>query len=322
MRAGKHYPRSGLEFRRWLSTEEQCRDFLFALKYPDGWQCDGCDGETMWWREAHPCEFRCTACGKQYSVTAGTILHRTRAPLVAWFHAGWMIATAKNGASAMEIQRELGLGSYQTAWTILHRFRRAMVFQNRSQLQGTVVEIDETFIGGVAAGKRGRGAKNKIAVLIMVEVYTAKSFGRLRLQVIPNATRATINATIPQFVSKLSPSEHDHEEVTTTVIYTDGFTGYDELGGLGFDHRPVVIHNSGTAAHKHLPGVHRVASLVKRLMLGTHQGRVDPDHLQEYLDEFCFRWNRRSATKVGLIFHRLIEGSIEHDPVTYHMVKL
>ncbi len=105
------------------------------------------------------------------------------------------------------------------------------------------------------------------------------------------------------------------------MIYTDGFSGYDELGDLGFDHRPVVIHGSGTAAHKHLPGVDRVASLVKRILLSTHQGRVDPDHLQEYLDEFCFRSNRRAGTKVGLVFHRLIEGAIEHDPVTYNMVK-
>ncbi len=168
LRAGKDCPKSALEFREWFATEKQCRDFLFALKYSDGWECSACGADTTRWRNVSPCEFRCTACAKQYSVTAGTIFDRTQTPLVAWFHAAWLIATAKNGVSAMEIQRELGLGSYQTAWTILHRFRRAMVFQNRSQLHGTV-EIDETLIGGVAAGKRGRGAKNKIVVLIMVE---------------------------------------------------------------------------------------------------------------------------------------------------------
>ncbi len=228
-------------------------------------------------------------------------------------------ASAKNGVSALEIQRELGLGSYQTAWTILHRMRRAMVFKGRGALHGTV-EIDETFVGGVGVGKRGRGVGNKVLVLIMAGVYAHDQYGRLRLQVIPDAKRATMNKTIPPFVAKLSPPENEDEIPPKTVIRTDGCSGYDGLTRLGCDHQKIVILGSGMPANKHLPAVHLVASFVKRILLSTHQDRVDSDHLQEYMDEFCFRSNRRAGTKVGLVFHRLIEGAIEHDPVTYNMV--
>ncbi len=203
----------------------------------------------------------------------------------------------------------------------MHRFHRAMLFKGRGALHGTV-EIDETFVGGVGVGKRGRGAGNKVLVLIMVEVYAHDQYSRLRLQIIPDAKRATMNKTIPPFVAKLSPPENEDEIPPKTVIRTDGCSGYDGLTRLGYDHQKIVILGSGMPANKHLPAVHLVASLVKRILLGTHQDRVDPDHLQEYLDEFCFRSNRRAGTKVGLVFHRLIEGAIEHDSVTYNMVNL
>lgn len=286
--------------RRWFSTDEQCRDFLMDLRHPSGWACS-CGATAYWWRS--PTTYRCLGCLHERSVLAGTIFHRTRTALPIWFEAAWDIATAKNGISAIELQRDLGIGSYETAWAMLHRYRRAMVFANRTPLTGHV-EVDETFVGGHKPGKRGRGAAGKTIVLIAVETPAARGFGRVRLEAVADCRRATLH----QFIK-------DNIEVGSTVA-TDGLAAYVGIERAGYTHEADVISQGSSPAHVAMPGVHRVAALLKRWLLGTHQGRVEAAKLQPYLDEFAFRFNRRRGASVGLVFHRLIEGAVAHAPVT------
>jgi transposase-like protein len=262
--------------------------------------CTGCGAigtayrlaDLSWW---------CPTCDTRTSVTAGTIFHRTRTPLTLWFAAAWFLTSQKDGASALGLQRVLGLGSYQTAWAMLHRLRSAMVRPGRDMLSGDV-EVDETSIGGVKPGKRGRGAACKTLVAVAVERTGAKGFGRCRLLVIPDATAPTLG----QFLA-------DHVE-PGSVVLTDGLKSYPIAIGANYVHKPVNLAGTGLPAHVPLPGVHRIASLVKRWLLSTHQGAVEGDHLQAYLDEFCFRFNRRTARSRGLLFRRLLEQSGRHRP--------
>ena len=237
-------------------------------------------------------------------MTAGTIFHGTRTPLTIWFAAAWYVTSAKNGVSAKTLHRLLGFGSYQTAWTMLHRFRTAMVRPGRDRLAGEV-EVDETFIGGVKAGKRGRGAQGKALVAVAVECLNPKGFGRCRLRTIPDAEAPTLRSFLLDCVEPGS------------VIVTDGFASYPPAIGDDYGHRPFPVAGSGIQAHVVLPGVHRVASLVKRWLLGTHQGAVAGDHLQAYLDEFAFRFNRRRSEFRGLLFRRLLEQAVQVGPLTY-----
>jgi transposase-like protein len=236
-------------------------------------------------------------------VTSGTIFHRTRTPLTVWFAAAWHITSAKNGVSAKTLQRLLGFGSYQTAWAMLHRFRTAMVRPGRDRLSGEV-EVDEVFVGGVQPGKRGRAAVSMLAAMA-VEVLSPKGFGRCRLRAIPNAEALTLRSFLLDCVEPDS------------VVITDGFMSYPAAIGNQYVHRRFPVAGSGVQAHVVLPGVHRVASLLKRWLLGTHQGAVEADHCQSYLDEFAFRFNRRRSEFRGLLFRRLLEQAVQVPPVTY-----
>lgn len=234
----------------------------------------------------------------------GTIFHRTRTPLMVWFAAAWYMTSAKNGVSAKTLHRLLGFGSYQTAWTMLHRFRTAMVRPGRDLLTGDV-EVDETFIGGIRPGKRGRGAEGKTLVAVAVELLNPKGFGRCRLRVIPNAQAPTLRSFLLDCVKPGS------------VVATDGLSSYPIAMGDDYMHKPHLVASSSDPAHVSLPGVHRVASLLKRWLLGTHQGAVEADHLQAYLDEFAFRFNRRRSEFRGLLFRRLLEQAVQVEPVSY-----
>lgn len=215
------------------------------------------------------------------------------------------MTSAKNGVSAKTLQRVLGFGSYQTAWAMLHRLRSAMVRPGRDRLSGTV-EVDETFVGGIkSGGKRGRGAPGKAMVLIAVEQRVPKGFGRCRLRVIQGAEAELIR---PFLLDSIEPG---------SVVITDGHPSYPRAIAADFVHRTITVSTSGTPAHVVLPGVHRVASLLKRWLLGTHQGAVEADHLQGYLDEYAFRFNRRRADFRGLLFRRLLEQAVVVGPVTY-----
>lgn len=302
LRAGRDYPRSYADLRAWFPDDAACLDYLEWLRWPNGFVCPRC-GTPGHWRMADG-RFWCEPCQRRVSATAGTIFHRTRTPLVVWFAVAWHMTAAKNGVSAKTLHRILGLGSYQTAWAMLHRFRSAMVRPGRDRLAGEV-EVNELFIGGVKPGKRGRGAEGKALVAVAVELLRPKGFGRCRLRVIPNTQAPTLRSFLRDYVNP------------GAVVVTDGLSSYPEAIGNDYVHVPHVVSRSGDPAHVALPGVHRVASLLKRWLLGTHQGAVEADHLQAYLDEFAFRFNRRKAEFRGLLFRRLLEQAVQVKPVPY-----
>jgi len=237
------------------------------------------------------------------SATAGTIFHGTRTPLTVWFAAAWQMSSQKHGISALGLKRTLGLGSEQTAWAMLHRYRSAMVRTGRERLRG-IVEVDETFLGGPEPGVRGRGARGKVMVEVAVE-QPGRALGRCRLQVIDDITGPTLRAFML-----------DHVEPGSIVI-TDGLASYRPACGEEYTHQPEPIGPSGQQAHELLPSVHRVASLAQRWLLGTHQGGVKPGHIQAYLDEFAFRFNRRRSRSRGMLFYRLLEQAVQAPPRTY-----
>jgi transposase-like protein len=299
--AGKHYPGSYAEMLAWFPTDAACLDYLDWLRWSDGFVCPSCSSGQSW--RLPDGRRSCGGCRRRVSATAGTIFHGTRTPLTIWFAAAWFITTQKDGASALGLKRVLGLGSYGTAWTMLHRYRTAMVRPSRERLRGNV-EVDETFIGGPEPGKRGRGAGGKVMVAIAVEIEHPTGFGRCRMQVIPNALGVTLGSFI-----------RDNVELGS-VVMTDGLVSYPKALGTDYTHKVFNIAASGNQAHVDLPGVHRVASLTKRWILSTYQGSVQPVHLQAYLDEFCFRFNRRNSRKRGMLFYRLLEQSVVSPPVT------
>jgi len=229
-------------------------------------------------------------------------LEKTRTPLTTWFEAAWQVTTAKNGLSAKTLERTLG-ASYRVAWAILQRFRVAMVRAERRQLSGNV-EVDETFIGGIdQGGKPGRGAR-KCIVVVAVEIKQPKGFGRVRMRHIPDASSASLLPFVSDVVADGS------------VVITDGWVGYKPLRKLNYTHQPISVATSREPAHAVLPGVHRIASLLKRWILGTHQGSVGSAHVQSYLEEFTFRFNRRTSRSRGLVFRRLLEQMVATAPIT------
>ena len=237
----------------------------------------------------------------QTSVGAGTILDKTRTPLTTWFEAAWHLTTAKNGLSAQTLERTLGT-SYRVAWTMLQRYRVAMVRAEREPLSGTV-EVDESLVGGLdRGGKPGRGARKSV-VAIAVEVKDPKGFGRVRMRHVPDASGASL---VPFVCDAVAPG---------AVVHTDGWKGYNDLPKHGYVRQKTVLASSDDPAHVAMPGVHRVASLLKRWILGTHQGSVDPSHLQSYLEEFTFRFNRRTSRSCGLVFRRLLEQAVVTAPL-------
>jgi len=241
-------------------------------------------------------------------VTAGTVFDRTRTPLTVWFNACWLFSTSKDGISAVSLQRTLEIGSYQTAWAMLHRLRAVLVRTDRELLSGTV-EVDETFIGGHEPWLRGGRAKGKeVLTAIAVEVIEPRGFGRVRMAPVADGSAACLHA----FVT-------DHVAPGARVI-TDGWAGYTGLGKLGYTHEPRsqrAARARGEDPGELLPAVHRVASLAKRWLLGTHQGAIDDAHLPDYLDEFVFRFNRRRSRRRGLLFYRVLQLAVDHDPVRY-----
>ena len=298
------------EFIKQFATEDQCREYLYNLRWPNGFVCPKCQELTKAWLKARNV-YMCSLCRHQASVIAGTVFQDTRKPLREWFIAIWWMTTQKNGASATGLQQVLGLKSYETAWTWLHKIRTAMVNPNRAKLIG-VVEIDETYIGSEeSGGKRGRGTENKILVVIAVELVAKEKgkkgknpMGRARMQVIPDASQKSLHGFIK-----------DNVEFGSTVI-TDGWSGYSSLDKIGYAHTVPKKHEV-VDENNMMPHAHLLASLLKRWLLGTHQGAVQETHIQSYLDEFVFRFNRRTSAKRGLLFYRLLETAMQTSPTTY-----
>jgi len=285
------YPRTLLEFEERFSTEAGCVDYLRGLRWPEGFICPHCGTEDAW-RTGRGL-FHCSQCGVQTSVTAGTVLHRTRKPLPLWFRAMWHITGQKYGANALGLQRVLNLGSYHTAWQWLHKLRRAMVRPGRDRLSG-VVEVDETYVGGKKPGKRGRGAAGKALVGIAVEDKGKEGIGRIRLGHLEDASGASLTPFVKGVVQPCS------------TIRTDDWLGYNGLSDSGFQH---CIVNSNDLKLAHL-----IAALMKRWLLGTYQGAVRPSHLAYYLDEYTFRFNRRTSASRGKLFYRLVQQAMMVDP--------
>jgi transposase-like protein len=299
-------PQDFLEFNARFGTDEQCREYLFQARWPDGFRCDGCGhGDAYTLRTRLVCE--CTACGKQHSLLAGTLFEQTKTGLARWFLAIYLVTSSKGGIAAAELQRQLGFGSYQTAWSWLHKLRKAMVRPDREPLAGRV-EADESYVGGPRPGKRGRGAAGKALVAGAVEAGQAEGrrLGRLRLAVVPDASAASLEGFLGAAVAK------------SAAVATDGWSGYAGPAAEGYAHEPVDPGASGAALR--LPAIHLAFSLVKRWLLGTHHGAVSEKHLPAYLDEYVFRFNRRTARSISHGFARLVEHAVRTKPATYRAV--
>jgi transposase-like protein len=239
-------------------------------------------------------------------VTAGTIFQDTRTSLTIWFRAMWWVTTQKNGASALGLQRVLGLKKYETAWTWLHKLRRAMVRPGRDLLTGRV-EVDETFLGGLEEGLRGRQREEK-ALIVVAAQEDGRGIGRIRMRQIPDASAESLGTFLRDVIQP------------GTVIHTDGWRGYHGATAQGFVHEVTKLKKYLEPASELLPRVHRVISLLKRWLLGTHQGAVSHKHLDYYLDEFTFRFNRRRSKSRGKLFFRLAQQAVAVDPVPYELI--
>ena len=304
--SGLDYPGTFQEFDDWFSSEKSCLDYIAKLRWPKGFHCPSCgfkpEKPSLMGRGL----FLCRKCKKQTSITAGTLFHRTHKPLRTWFLAMWFVTSQKHGANALGLQKVLGLGSYNTAWTWLHKLRRAMVRPGRDLLTGSV-EVDETYLGGLGAKVRGRGAKRKTIVVIAVEVRGRYS-GRVRMSVIPDVSATSLHDFILNNVD------------IGSEVRSDGWTGYKGIEPLGYKHIVTNISASEDPAHVIMPRVHRVASLLDRWWLGIHQGAIRPLHLDYYLDEYTFRYNRRTSRARGLLFYRLMEQAVDCAPVPRQMI--
>jgi len=302
---GNDYPRTFQEFEAWFGSEAACRAYVRRLRWPDGFTCPACEvvGEPT---EISRGLLRCRACGRQVSLTADTIFEGTRKPLRLWFLAMWFVTSQKNGVSALGLQRVLGLGSYETAWTWLHKLRRAMIRPGRDSLHGEV-EVDETYVGAPEEGKQGRETASKAIIAVAAE-KDGRGFGRIRLRQIRDVSSDSLLAFVRSAVEPGS------------TIHTDGWRGYAGLAAAGYRHTVTVISTSPDPAHVVMPRVHKLASLLKRWLMGTLQGGIQHRHLNYYLDEFAFRFNRRRSKARGMLFYRLAQQAVAVSPAPYHAI--
>ena len=295
------YPDTYREFIKMFPDDAACAAYLARLRWPEGFICPACKKSSTPWNESRG-RLACPICRHQTSVSAGTILDKTRTSLMTWFEGAWHVTTAKNGMSAKTLERTMGI-SYRVAWMMLQRFRVTMVDSERRQLSGNV-EVDETLIGGVQqGGKLGRGSTKSI-VVIAVEIKHPKGFGRVRMRYIPDASSDSLLPFVREVVAPGS------------VVHTDGWRGYNELPKHDYTREITILSSADDPAHVSMPGVHRLASLLKRWILGTHQGSINNDHLQSYLEEYTFRFNRRTSRSRGLVFRRLLEQAVNTRPIT------
>ncbi len=294
---GVDYPATYQQLVSWFREDRDCLDYLARLRWPDGFVCPAC-GWRLFWKTGAGL-WMCQDCERRTSVTAGTIFHRTRTPLSTWFAAIWFVTSQKNGVSALGLQRVLGFGSYETAWAWLHKLRRAMVRPGRERLSG-IVEVDETMVGGVSPGMFG-ASSGKVPVMVAVERNGVRRLGRVRLGV---AERPGSLDLVDWAASVVEPG---------STIRTDGARMLRRLSDLGYVHEYTPSYSAEDKASV-LPGVHLVASLLKRWLIGTLHYRVEEHQLPYYLDEYTFRFNRRTATSRGLLFYRLLQQAVNTDP--------
>lgn len=295
------YPRTLTEFEARFSTEDACRRYLYQLRWPEGFVCARCMGGKAWMTERDLVV--CATCGYHASVTAGTIFEHTHKPLMLWFRAIWWLTSLKTGASALGLQRVLGLGSYKTAWTWLHKWRRAMVRPGRDRLSGRV-EVDETYLGAKEKGLRGRKTEKK-ALIVVAAQEDGRRIGRIRMRRIQDASARSLDPFIEE---SIEPG---------TVVHTDGWEGYAGLEKKGYPHEVTILATRKESASELLPRVHHVVGLLKTWLAGTLHGAVSHEHLDYYLDEFTFRFNRRTSRSRGKLFYRMVQQAVQVDPVPY-----
>ena len=297
------YPLSILEFQERFATEEACREYLFASRWPDGFVCPACGSARAGEMHRRRLLWQCKDCGQQTSATAGTVMHGTRTPLRTWFWAAYLVATHHPGISAKQLQRQLGLSRYETAWLILQKLRRAMVAPEREPLKREV-EIDEFWLGGYEEGLKGSRQRGKKALVgVAIEVCGAGS-GRLRLAVLGNSRATTLEAFTKATTAPGS------------IVHTDGLLSYRGLVKLGYRHRPRA-QASAPPGEQLLPRAHRAISNLKAWMHGTHRS-VSDEHLPVYLDEYVFRHNRRGTPMAA--FQTLLGLGAIHRPTTYRQI--
>ncbi len=314
--AGRDYPRTWDQFIDWFPDDEACWRYLEGIRWKYGFVCPGC-GEAGVAFHGSRGRWICRHCRHQSTVTAGTVFDKTRTPLRSWLAAVWYIVNQKQGVTALGLQRVLGFGSYQTAWAMLHRLRRAMIRPGRERLHG-LVEVDESFVGRSPPNstldiKKKQKVTKKLKeqrsiVMVAVEIKEPKGFGRIRLQRVTNKSE---KAVLPFVLDAVEPG---------SAVRTDGSAAYRTLEKYGYQREKTVMLGAEDRAHVIMPGVHRVAALLKRWLLGTHQGAVQPKQLDYYLDEFTFRFNRRTSRSRGLLFYRMLEQALVTEPVTYAQI--
>ncbi len=304
-------PKTLIEFTARFCDETACADVLRRWKYSGrGFVCGHCGGTRAWYLPSRRLD-ECRTCHRQMSLTAGTVMHGSRKPLRTWFLAIYLFVQSKQGISALELKRELSLGSYQTAWAWLHKLRRAVRARPNDPLSGTV-EADETWEGGLHEGHPGRptAGEKKVLVAGAIEVSSdRRSWGRVRLASIPNGSAASRRDFLERRVA------------TGSTLLTDDWKSYRKpCAELGLAHRPINVSKSDSEAHVLLPAVHRVFSLLHRVLITTHQGAVSRKHLALYLAEFEFRFNRRRSSGRGLVFQRTLSASVVSAPPYYWQI--
>jgi len=289
------------EFEQRFATEGACRAYLARLRWPAGFCCPQCMTSGSW--TTTRCLLMCRRCGYQASVTAGTIFHRTRLPLQDWFRAMWWMTDQKHRLSALGLQRLLGLGSYRTAWLWLQKLQRAVVRPGWDRLRGQI-EVDEIHVGDIEArgGRRHLGSNALVAIAAQVD---GKGIGRICLRRIPSASPSPLVTFVKHAVEPGS------------VIITDGWKAYAGLKQKGFKHQPRLINANSKTTSALLPRVHRVSSLLKRWLMGTHQGALSGEQLDSYLNEFTFRFNRRTSRYRWKLFYELVAQAVTVEPIPY-----
>jgi hypothetical protein len=298
------FPRSLIEFQQRFCDEAACARYLFAARWPEGFVCPGCGKAKAWELQTKPWTWECAGCGKQTSVTAGTIMHHSKLALTTWFWAAYLMATHSNGISALQLQRQLALGSYKSAWLLCAKLRRSMVAPGRTPLAG-LIEVDESEIPcrgkhDPLTGGGGRSHQGKLLLVGAVEVPDGGS-GRIRLAEVSDYSADSLHPFIAQ---NLAPG---------ATAKTDGWAAYP--GAPGVSHDPHIV--GSMAAHVVLPWVHRIFSNLKVWALGVYHG-LRRKHFQTYLDEFVFRFNRRRTRHAA--FRTLLGIAAGHAPLGYKIL--
>src|ERR1035438_1506776 len=286
---GIDYPRTFQEVDEWFRTDSACRDYIRRLRWPSGFVCPFCGWTGEPWVTSRGL-LHCRGCQGQTSLTAGTIFQNTRKPLRQWFIAMWYVTNQKGGVSALGLQK----------------LPRAMVRPGRDALSGTV-EVDETYVGGIEKGRHGRETETKAIIAVAAE-ENGEGIGRIRIRRVKDVSGASL---LPFVQSAVVPG---------AVVHTDGWSGYAGLTAAGYKHEVTVVSASPDPAHVVMPRVHNIAALLKRWMLGTHQGGIQHVHLDYYLAASASGFNRRRSKARGLLFHRLAQQAVAIGPASYNTI--